>query len=364
MRNRSIDTMRGILTIAMIYGHVLQFFGNAGVYPGMEGVILVINLLCFPGFLFCFGRTITLAYLGKEWKAALPRMIKTFFRLLAAFWLSGIGYRVLRENKPFGRGIVEPILMLLDIPGWSEFLVTFALMMGLVILLFPLFRWIGKRSFAAFAASVLLTLSSLLPYDSIRSVHAQLLVGGRGFACFPVLQYLPYLLMGMSYQQASRKQHALLAIPAACVSLTGILHAAAQGIPERFPPHMAWLAIPWAGIALILLLSQGLHQIPGIPWRGGCCHPWTTCLGAIGGKSLYLLLGSNLVLFTFSGKGLLPLLSPKAGWPWNLPIQSLWGSISWTALLLLVLMETAWMAGRGTSAVKRDITPGNSQPAP
>ena len=33
MRDRSIDVSRGLLVIMMVYGHVLQFFGDAQLFP-------------------------------------------------------------------------------------------------------------------------------------------------------------------------------------------------------------------------------------------------------------------------------------------------------------------------------------------
>ena len=53
-RNQEIDIMKGLLTLAMILCHCLQFFGKED--AGIEKILVnVINLTTFSGFLFCFG---------------------------------------------------------------------------------------------------------------------------------------------------------------------------------------------------------------------------------------------------------------------------------------------------------------------
>ena len=80
MRDRSIDVSRGILVLMMVYGHVLQFFGDASLFPAVNRNIDFINLTVFPTFVFCFGATAVLAYLDKPYQRALPGMTKTVLR--------------------------------------------------------------------------------------------------------------------------------------------------------------------------------------------------------------------------------------------------------------------------------------------
>ena len=140
MRDRTIDVSRGLLVILMVYGHVLQFFGDDQIFPLVGDLISVVNLTVFGTFVFDFGVTAELAYLKKPYCQALPGMVKTGLRAYAAFCLSGIGFRVLRENKPFAVGTVRRVPTLSEIPGWSEFLVAFALYSLLLIVGFAAFR--------------------------------------------------------------------------------------------------------------------------------------------------------------------------------------------------------------------------------
>ena len=57
MRDRSIDVSRGLLVIMMVYGHVLQFFGDAQLFPLVDGLISIVNLTVFSTFVFDFGVT-------------------------------------------------------------------------------------------------------------------------------------------------------------------------------------------------------------------------------------------------------------------------------------------------------------------
>ena len=42
MRDRSIDVSRGILVLMMVYGHVLQFFGDASLFPAVNRKVLTL----------------------------------------------------------------------------------------------------------------------------------------------------------------------------------------------------------------------------------------------------------------------------------------------------------------------------------
>ena len=139
-----------------------------------------ISLLAFPTFVFCFGRTVAMAYLKKPFRQALPRMGRTLLRCLAAFYrATGAAYRVLRERKPLGAGTLRNIFLLNDIPGWSEFLIAFALLMLAAIVLFPLLRQITCRRWLWLPLSVPCLLGCFLPYGRIILPQLALLVGGK-----------------------------------------------------------------------------------------------------------------------------------------------------------------------------------------
>ena len=260
MRDRSIDVSRGLLVIMMVYGHVLQFFGDAQLFPLVDGLISIVNLTVFSTFVFDFGVTAELAYLKRPYRQALTGMVKTGLRAYAAFCLSGIGYRVLRENKPFAVGTVRRVLTLSDIPGWSEFLVAFALYSLLLIVGFAAFRWLAGRPLASLAVgAACVGFCLIVPYGAVPHPLA-LLVGGTEFAYFPVVQYMPYFLAGLLYARGERGR--LLAVAAVCTA-AGAVDFVLHGLPGRFPPDWGWILLPGLLVAAVTALSRALCALSG-----------------------------------------------------------------------------------------------------
>lgn len=343
MRDRSIDVGRGLLVILMVYGHVLQFFGDAQIFPWVDVFINGINLTVFGTFVFYFGATARLAYLSKPYRRALPGMVKTGLRAYAAFCLSGIGYRVLRENKPLAVGTVRRVMTLSDIPGWSEFLIAFALYSVLLIAGFAVLRWLADRPWASLLVGAACAGSCLaVPYGSVTGRLA-LLIGGTEFAYFPVMQYMPYFLAGLLY--ARRERGRLLAVAAVCTA-AGAAETVLHGLPQRFPPSWGWILFPALLTAAVVLLSRALcalaHGQARLAADAVC-----SVLERLGSASLYYLLTSNLVLFTLSGRKIIPALARGSVLPWTQPIQAPLGAACWTAVLLLILGFVSLLAGRG-----------------
>ena len=348
MRARYVDAGRGLLVAAMVYGHVMQFFADTQIFPLAGRLVDGINLLVFPSFVFFFGVTAALAYLSRPFSQALPGMVRTAVRAWLAFVLSGVAYRVLRENRVLGPGTVRRILWLSDIPGWSEFLVSFALYGLLLIAGFALLRRLTP--FAALLTGALCVGCCLIPYDRVQPVQLQLLIGGRDFSCFPVVQYMPYFLAGIVYARGDARTRRCLAGVAALATAVGVLAAVRLGrLPERFPPHWGYILLPALGVAGIVGLSHALCAL-GRPGESGLARiPGTLCaaLERMGGASLFYLLSSNLLLFTMAGRGIAPQMAAKSILPWTLPIQSPMGALCWTVILLLAIAFVGNLAGRG-----------------
>lgn len=64
-------------------------------------LVNLINLSTFSGFMFCFGYTNQIAYYRKEWKNSFGKMLKNVCRMLIAFYISGIAYVALVEERYF-----------------------------------------------------------------------------------------------------------------------------------------------------------------------------------------------------------------------------------------------------------------------
>lgn len=351
MRDRSIDVGRGLLVIMMVYGHVMQFFGDSQIFPLVKTLIDVINLTVFPTFVFYFGATAVLAYLRKPYMSALPGMIRTTLRAYAVFCLSGVGYRVLRENKAFAVGTVRRVMQLTDIPGWSEFLISFALYGALLIIGYAVFDWLSRKRAACVLVSMLcVACCEIVPYGSVPT-HLALFIGGRDFSYFPVVQYMPYFLAGMLYARGDRRTRRALVFLAVLASLGGIAYWHFFGFPGRFPPSWGWILLPAALVSAVVLLSCAICALAA-GWLGKIVDALCGVLGHFGGASLYYLLTSNLVLFTLAGRGNAPVMARKSMLPWTLPIQSPQGAACWTAVLLFALWFAARLSGRGKAMKK------------
>lgn len=359
-RGRGREAFKGLLTLLMVYCHVLQFYGDASLSPPIGFWMDLANLTVFPGFVFAYGRAVAAGYYCRPFREAAPRMLISAGKLYGAFFLSGLAFRVLRENKPFGAGIAKSILLLKDIPGWSEFIIAFALYALLALLLFRPLRWLSNKPLGILAASLLCLAACFIPYDSVRDPRLSLFIGGRQFAYFPVVQYAPYFLVGLLFRQKPGKIWQWL-LAALALGGLGLLRALQLGgLPSRFPPDIGWVLLGAVPVALAAILGSALAGLPGRlpaklrPAAALAFRP----LMALGHGSLYYLLASNLALFTLAGKNLAPLLKFKAPGLFGQPVQTAPGAFWWTmALLLSSALTAGFVRQPGKPHLKKEDSP-------
>jgi len=288
-RDRSIDAMKGLLVFGMVYAHVLQFFSPMGLYPVSQAVSDVVNLITFSGFVFCFGYTNQLAYYSKPFGRAYRNMLLSALKTLVAFYISGAAFRVFIGGAFPDGETLRPILLLEDIPGWSEFLVSFSLISLIGVALFPALRRLAERPALLWTVCALLLLATYIPYESVRSTQLGLLIGTTAFPSFPVLQYFPYYLAGMAFAKGGVRWGWPYAIGAAAASGTFAYVWAAGGyaLPSRFPPSAAWILGPALLLyGYYLLSSYGVRALARVPG-----------LLTAGRNVLFYLLASNLAIF-------------------------------------------------------------------
>ncbi|MDR0928348.1 MAG: hypothetical protein LBM74_01380 [Oscillospiraceae bacterium] len=349
-RNRALDVFKGMLVGLMVYGHVLQFFGVLDVFAvfsiGWNGLSTAI----FPGFVFAFGWAVSLAYLGKPLGRVWPRLLRIALKSLGAFYLSGTAYRVLRENKPFAAGMVRRILLLQDIPGWSEFLLAFALYALLTLVLLKPLTALRRHPLALLGVCALCLGGCFLPYEQIHSPYLGLLVGTRDQVLFPVLQHAPYFLLGLYFPVRNRRYTWVWVACAAISTGIGLLIWLRTGLPERFPPSIGWMLLPAGVLVGLVACAWGLGQIS--LGRMARYNPLIPVV-AMGRDSLFYLLGSNLILFTLAGKEIAPQLEAGAWGLWGMPIQSPWGAFGWTLVLFGVIALFGWCTGIGSRSLPR-----------
>ena len=337
--DKSIDRIRGVLVMIMVYAHVLQFFGNTGAYPSIEWITQTINVLVFPTFVFCFGRSAAMAYLQKPFRKAAPKLAKTAMIMYCVFVLSGLGYRLLVDGSPFNAQTVNNILLLSDMPGWSEFLAGFGAYAVAVLVLFVPLRWLSTRLAPSLIAGAVCLGLCFLPYDLITSKQAGLFIGSSTFACFPVVQYAPYLLAGI-YWQTTKKHGLVLSLIGTVATVAGVVYMALDGLPTRFPPSLPWVLLTGVFPALMSFAMAKVTRVPSIlePADGWLCN--------MGRRSLFYLLASNLTIFALSGSRVAPIANRLGGLFWSQRIASPFGGLIWTAILIIAIGLLASLAGR------------------
>ncbi len=252
MRVRRIDILKGILTLQMILAHCIQFYVDLGRNPVALHISDYINLTTFSGFLFCFGYASHLAYFRKEWKETAGRIFKNALRLLAAFYISSFCYVVFVEKIPLRLDLALEILLLKRLAGWSEFLFSFALVMLLAGILFPLHQEKCKWGLPVMAALSILTCLVLQPGTGrfiavdkgSGASFAGSLAGGIEGAYFPVIPYGIYFLAGIWF---ARKQAGFRKIIFALACVGTLWHTIdylwiSDGQPSRFPLSFSFLA--------------------------------------------------------------------------------------------------------------------------
>ncbi|MGO4370540.1 acyltransferase family protein [Paenibacillus sp. MCAF20] len=289
-RERAIDLFKGLLVLGMVYCHTLQFFSDGELYPNGRPFIEIINLITFSGFVFSFGYVSQLAYYSKPFRQAAPRMLVAAVKTLAAFYVSGMAFRVFIDGREASWSTLKPILLIRDMPGWSEFLISFTYLMIIGLALFVPLRWLASRKAIGFGISGLMLVFTFIPYGSIHVMQLGPLIGTRDFASFPVLQYLPYYIIGILFAK-HRITWDWRVFVAALIATGGFvwrwLSVDGQPLPERFPPSVWWIAGP-------ALLMYGYYGLARLMER----YPFPfTLFEAMGRNVLSYLVMSNVLIF-------------------------------------------------------------------
>jgi fucose 4-O-acetylase-like acetyltransferase len=307
-RESAIDLFKGLLVLGMVYCHTLQFFSDPQVYPNGQPIIELINLITFSGFVFSFGYVSQLAYYSKTFRQAAPRLLSAALKALLAFYISGTAYRVFIDGKALAWSTIQPILLIQDMPGWSEFLVSFTYLMLLGLALFVPLQWMAARRSLGFAAAGLMLACTLAPYGSIHGMLGPL-IGTRDFASFPVLPYFPYYILGIlfaKYRIVWDWRVLTGAIAATGLFLWKWLSAGAQALPERFPPSVWWIVGPALLLYGYYMLARLMEKYPS-PFKP---------IEAMGRNVLWYLVMSNILIFALKSNRQHDLLVGELGGLW------------------------------------------------
>ena len=287
-RDHSIDIFKGLLVIGMVYAHVMQFFSNTHNYPVTGTLIDFFNIVTFSGFVFSFGYVSQLAYYRKPFNQVYKKMLVTALKTLIAFYISGLFFRLFIDGRTLDWELVLPILILSDIPGWSEFLVSFFFIMLIGLIFFKPLLWVVERKKWFWLICVLFLGTTFIPYELITFNQLGLIIGSTKFASFPVVQYFPFYLLGMYFSKRKITFHwHVLWISFLLTFIFFAYLLIEDGLPSRFPPSILWIIASPAFLYMYYLLSRYLNRM----------HTFINPLRFMGRYVLFYLLMSNIMIF-------------------------------------------------------------------
>jgi hypothetical protein len=315
-RDGNIDVFKGLLVMGMIYAHVVQFFSDFSIFPVTDILASYANIITFSGFVFSFGYVCHMAYYRNPFKEVYAKMFISSVKTLIAFYISGIYFRIFIDNRSLNWDTIVPILVLEDIPGWSEFLVSFSLFILVGLLLFKVFKILPEKKIIFWVTFVALLFTTFINYEKVAWNQMGLLIGSTHFASFPILQYMPFYLLGIYF--ARYKIHRfdmkilLGSAIATCIFIVFLMTHNYQ-LPGRFPPTIYWILSPMLFLYLYFLLSTWLSKH----------KKYTKFIHTFGENVLFYLLFSNILIFTLKSKHSL--------------LLNAWESLGLTFIILLMI---------------------------
>jgi hypothetical protein len=281
-----IDYMKGILNIGMIFAHTVQFFSKKNDFYLISELM---NLVCFSGFLFCFGFASWSSYFSK---ANIPYRshITVILKCYLAYIISGVSYCILVSKELLNSTLVYKVISLENVPGYSEFLIAFVLFALLGLLFSEFINLLTKNIMLILTTSIACLLISLILTDIKLDNRLELFIGGRGKSYFPVLQYTPLYLLGIYFSRYSTKPSNALNFLALVIISIFLYFKIARIDIVRFPPSAAWILFSTAAVYLCFSLSNWLSK-----------HLLLLSVVLNMGKNvLFYLIITNIILFTLT----------------------------------------------------------------
>ncbi len=288
-----LNYFKAFLVMGMITGHAVMLLSNSK-NPIALYYKTYINLITFSGFFFAYGFTAENTIISPVLK--LRKHFLAIIKLLIAFYISGIAYRMIIKPGILGLDNLLKILILKDIPGYSEFLIAFALIQLCFVTLSLIPQKIKTNNYLFIALMIISLLSSLMIKKGSPLSYTGLLIGSNQFGAFPVLQYSIWFFTGLLFRRGKIVLNPLLYIIAILFSSFFIVYYIRfNHFPNRFPPSFVWItgsAFPLFLWLKVSLTAETIHS----KWVNPILH----FLDSYGKNTLFSLLISNILLFILS----------------------------------------------------------------
>ena len=283
-RVRSIDIMKGLLTLGMISAYGIQILA----YQNSEGSLfrIFINLISFTGFCFCFGYVVNLAYYQNSVRY-LQRSIQTVLRCYLAYVLSGYAFMVIMDSSP-GLEVLLKIATFGCIPGYSEFLASLTALLLLAILLKKVMLFLLEKPLLFFVVFFMILSSVFLPLRQY-PIRIGLLIGNRSGTLFPILQYFPVVILGCYFSARKITDIRTLSIFWIIALISFIFVLIDKDNIRRYPPNLVFMAMSLGISMFYYYISIHLDKLLKNPAGELIIH--------FGSNVLYYLIISNISFF-------------------------------------------------------------------
>lgn len=274
MRRYSLDILRLVAILLMLYAHVVSYFYTADVVL-IVGLKDWANIVCFTTFLFVSGAVTYLAYLKNFRKNNLPRakLLKRTGILLTGYYLLAIivSAEAIFQPERIVLAKLIRILLLLDVPGYTEFLLPFVFYALLLLAMPRMIKQVATNGWlllivggGLYVAGELLALN--LDLSGALASWGSLVWGDEGLYRFPVLQYLIVWLIGIHWgtimldgeeEAVELKRESYLLGILLLVALAAFAYQGEELVLRRWPPSLAFLAVglAWVGFQLIFVFK-------------------------------------------------------------------------------------------------------------
>jgi peptidoglycan/LPS O-acetylase OafA/YrhL len=272
----SLDMLRGIAVCTMVLAHTIAFF-YSGQNKILQGLLYFGDTVSFTAFLLVSGASIYLAYFTisvQEWKRKRKKYINRLLKLLLGYYIVAVISTL--KDFPWPPSIhwfenLGKIIIFINVPGYTEFVLAFVLFGFLVLLGRKLLTWSVKNKIHALLSIggsylfgfILYTIT--LPEPLL--YYKSLLAGESGWYRFPVFQYFCIFLLGMLlgkvYAQKREKMRLFFKItlfPGIYCILSLIFPVIAQ-FPyvsdfQRWPPSLSFLSLGLTFAIISLMLAH------------------------------------------------------------------------------------------------------------
>lgn len=260
----------------MLLTHIISYFYN-GQNSFVDWLRQWGNIVSFTTFLFISGSVSYIVYLQDFKKRNLDKasLIKRFLSLFVGYIFLAVTVSIPQflESDLFELKDVLKIILLIEVPGYTEFLIPF-FVYGLLLLFFPktLKTIVQKPLAVVIVCAGFYMLGELLAHEVVGLSYpfnswGNLFYGGIEIYRFPLFQYLPILLIGMHWgliirdrkedKIELRRESLLMISVLGLVFFSYILNGPEQLI-RRWPPSLGLLSIGLAWINILVLFVQKL----------------------------------------------------------------------------------------------------------